>query len=99
MGIFETKREIRSDSVIQRSKNLLFSEIHDEIVALSVKNSEYYGMDKVASSIFKLLEEPLKFNVLVAKLISKYEITEKQCSSDTQAFLLKLADKELIIIQ
>lgn len=96
MGIFVTKKEITPDTILQRKGGLLFNEIDGEVVMLSVENSEYYGMDKVGSRIWELLEQPLRFSELVDKLMVEYEVTEQQCTVDTLAFLKKLLDIKLI---
>jgi hypothetical protein len=96
MGIFAARKEITPDTVLQRKGDLLFNEIDGEVVMLSIENSEYYGMDKVGSRIWELLEKPMTFKALVSKLRDEYEVTEEQCVSDTLAFLNKLQDKKLI---
>lgn len=96
MGIFAVKKEITPDTVLQRKSDLLFNEIDGEVVMLSIENSEYYGMDKVGSRIWELLEQPVSFKELVAKLMEEYDVPESQCSEDTLTFLKKLQDKKLI---
>jgi hypothetical protein len=99
MGIFETKKEIAPDTILQRKGDLLFNAIDGEVVMLSIENSEYYGMDKVGSRIWELLEQPVSFQELVAKLMEEYEVSEQQCTDDTLAFLKKLTDKNLVITE
>jgi hypothetical protein len=98
MGIFAAKKEIGPDTVLQRKTDSLFNQIDGEVVMLSIENSEYYGMDKVGSRIWELLEQPLSFKDLVSKLINEYEVSKEQCSDETLVFLNKLIDKKLLII-
>jgi hypothetical protein len=97
MGIFTAKTEIGPDTVLHRKTDTLFNQIDGEVVMLSIENSEYYGMDKVGSRIWELLEQPHSFKALVTALMDEYEVSEEQCSNETLAFLKKLTDKELII--
>jgi len=97
MGIFGTKKEITPDTILQRKAGMLFNEIDGEVVMLSIENSEYYGMDKVGSRIWELLEHPLSLKELVKKLTEEYEVSEEQCSLDTLEFLRKLTEKKLVI--
>ncbi|MBN1791217.1 MAG: lasso peptide biosynthesis PqqD family chaperone [Bacteroidales bacterium] len=99
MGIFADKKEITPDTILQRKSDLLFNQIDGEVVMLSIENSEYYGMDKVGSRIWELLEQPVSFKELVGKLIKEYEVSEKQCIEDTLAFLKKLKDKKILLIE
>lgn len=97
MGILSTKKEIGPDTVLQRKSDVLFNQIDGEVVMLSIENSEYYGMDKVGSRIWELLEQPLSLKELVGKLLNEYEVPIEQCTSDTLAFINKLRDKKLIM--
>ena len=96
MGLFSAKKEIGPDTVLQRKPGMLFNEIDGEVVMLSIENSEYYGMDKVGSRIWHLLEKPMKFRDLVSTLMEEYEVTEEQCTTDTLAFLKKITEKKLV---
>lgn len=98
MGIFSARKEITPDTILQRKGDMLFNEIDGEVVMLSIENSEYYGMDKVGSFIWKLLEQPLSFKELVNSLLNKFDVSKEQCTTDVLAFLKKLTDKELVII-
>lgn len=96
MGIFAAKMEITPETVLQRKGDLLFNEIDGEVVMLSVENSEYYGMDKVASRIWELLEHPLSLKELISRLMSEYKVSEERCTEDTLTFINLLKKKKLI---
>jgi len=98
MGIFGPKKEITPDTILQRKADMLFNAIDGEVVMLSIENSEYYGMDKVGSRIWELLEQPLSLNDLVKKLMEEYEVSEEQCALDTLEFLRTLTEKKLLRI-
>jgi hypothetical protein len=97
MKIFASNIEITPNTIFRRSSDLLFNEIDGEVIMLSIENSEYYGMDKVASRIWELLDKPLNLKELIARLVIEYDISEQQCTKDTLDFLKKLIDKKLLI--
>jgi len=99
MGLFSTKKEIGPETMLQRKPGMLFNEIDGEVVMLSIENSEYYGMDKVGSRIWQLLEKPMLFKELVSKLMDEYEVGEEQCRIDTLGFVRKMTDKKLLIVE
>jgi hypothetical protein len=99
MGILTAKQIIGPGSVVQRKSSLLFNEIDGEVVMLSIENSEYYGMDKVGSRIWQLLEKPMIFKELIVSLMDEYDVTEEQCTEDSIKFLEHLDEKKLIEIQ
>jgi len=98
MGIFTVTKEIGPETILQRKGDLLFNTIDAEVVLLSIENSEYYGMDKVGSRIWDILEQPVSLKILIDKLMSEYQVSEQQCTFDTIAFLNKLREKKLVII-
>ena len=96
MGIFGAKKEITPDTMLQRKPGMLFNEIDGEVVMLSIENSEYYGMDKVGSRIWQLLENPMRFNELVNRLMDEYDVTEEKCRQETLDFVKKMTEKKLL---
>lgn len=98
MGVFNTKMDIEPETVLQRKPDLLYNEIDGEVVMLSIENSEYYGMDKVGSRIWDLIEKPITLKQLIDKLMEEYEVSEQQCAEDTLIFLYKLLHKKLLTV-
>jgi hypothetical protein len=96
MRIFAKKKEITPNTRLQRKSDLLFNEIDGEVVMLSIENSEYYGMDKVGSRIWELLEQPVVFKDLISKLMEEYNVSEEQCFNETLEFIRSLNIKKLI---
>jgi len=96
MGISAKRREIGPGTILRRKQDQLFSEIDGEVVMLSVENSEYYGMDKVGSRIWQLIEKPVTLKELIGILLDEYEVTEEQCTEDTMKFLEQLMEKDLV---
>ncbi len=96
MGLLGKKKEIGPDTTIQRRNNLLFNEIDGEVVMLSIENGEYYGMDKVGSYIWKLIEDPCSFTDLLDRITQEFDVDTEQAETDSIRFLEKLQDKKLI---
>jgi len=91
------KKEIGPKTILRRDVDLLFNQIDGEVVMLSIENSKYYGMDKVGSRIWELLENPLTFKELVNILMDEYNVSEDKCTNDTLCFLVKLRDRKLLL--
>jgi len=88
--------KIKPETILQRKSDLLFNQIDGEVVMLSIANNEYYGMDKIGSRIWKMLEQPVSFKNLIKMLCDEFNVSEQQCKKDTIEFLTKLSDKNLI---
>lgn len=76
----------------------MFSEIDDEIILLSIDNSEYYNLNKIGSQIWLLLENETSFQALIKKLIQKFDVSEETCMQDTHSFLGESVMKGIIQI-
>ena len=90
--------EITNNSVISRSNEVVFSKLDDEIMMMSIKNSEYYGLDDIGSRIWEILLNPSTFNEIIKTLLKEFEISEEECSADVLEFLRALKDKNLVLI-
>jgi hypothetical protein len=99
MGIFGPKKEITPDTLLQRKPGMLFNEIDGEVVMLSIENSEYYGMDKVGSRIWQLLESPLQLKELINKLMDEFDVAEEKCRKETLDFVKKMTEKKLLNLE
>lgn len=90
------KLRISDNTILARNPDQLFSEIDDEIVMLSVKNGEYYNLNKVGSYIWNLLEKPNTFENLIKALLNSYDVDKKTCIDDTLPLIEELVIKGLI---
>lgn len=96
MEIAANGGKIKPDTILKRKQDQLFSEIDGEVIMLSIENSEYYGMDKVGSRIWQLLENPVSLSEIIEALMEEYDVTVGQCTEDTKNFIGQLAEKNLI---
>lgn len=83
--------------LIRRNKELLSSEMNDELVMMNLESNNYFGLNKVGKYIWEFLEEEQTLDNLCEKLTSKYDVSFEQCKSDITPFINKL--KELNIIE
>jgi len=97
MGLFALKREIGPDTILERNSNLVFNQIEGEVVMLSLETSAYYGMDKIGSRIWELMEKPVSFSKILSHLMEEYNVSKEQCSTETKDFINKLIEKKLVI--
>jgi hypothetical protein len=87
---------LNSSSKLIRNPEMVFSEMDGEIVMMSIENSEYYGLDPVASRIWELLEQPATIEQLVEKLLAEYEVDYDTCLKDVIAFSDELLEKNIL---
>jgi hypothetical protein len=91
--------KIKVNNTIVRKSGIVTSKLDQELVMMSLENGEYYGLDSIGTRIWELLENPILFSGLVAVLMDEFDVSEDQCIADVSAFLEKLTERKLIIIQ
>jgi hypothetical protein len=87
------------DSIICQSPSQISTEIDGETVLLSIDKGNYYGMNKVLSTIWIWLEQPMKVSEICRKVTETYEVAEDVCEKDIMKALGDLQKEGLIEIQ
>jgi len=90
------KLEIHEDTLLQRDPEQEFTYIDGEVVMLSLKNGEYYGLDSVGTRIWELLDKPKTFTNLIDDLLVEFEVSREECENDTKEYLETLHKKLLL---
>ena len=84
-------------SVISRNPEIIHSAMDDELVMMSVDQGLFFGIDKIGTHIWNLLETPLKAEVLIEKLVAHYDVEPELCKNDTLLFLNDMLVKKVIL--
>lgn len=90
--------EIKENSIISRQTDIVFNKLDDEIVMMSIKNAEYYGLDNIGSRIWEIIEKPTSLKQLLELLLNEFDVNEEKCKSDVIEFLVALEKKNIIKI-
>lgn len=85
-------------TVIVRNPEIVASDMDGETVMMHIETGKYYNLGKTGGFIWNLLEEPMRMEALIEKLMDKFEVTREQCEQDTLAFLQKLGRNGLVQI-
>lgn len=80
----------------QRSDKALFSSVGDDIVALHVDKGHCYGLEKVASDVWRLLEKPIALNSICEALIARYEVDPSTCRGEVGRLIDQLVREGLV---
>lgn len=89
---------ITTDSIICQSRNQASTEIDGETVLLSIDKGNYYGMNKVLTSIWNWLEQPTKVSDICRRVTELYEVSDDVCQKDVMKALNDLQREGLIDI-
>lgn len=80
-----------------RDSAVLFSDVGQDVVALSVVRGECFAMQDVTSDIWRLLEHPISFDDLCAELERLYHVSQAQCRDEVSSVLAQMQEKGLIV--
>lgn len=80
----------------QRSADAIHSEVEGEIVALHVEQGQCFGMNDVASAVWRLLDTPRDIQELCDELTVTYDVDRAECEADLRPLLATLLEDGLI---
>ena len=83
-------------TVISRSPAVLAAEVDGEIVMMSIEQGRYFGLDDIGSDIWKRIEQPCSFSVLVDALAADYDADRGTISADVTALLRRMAEQDVV---
>lgn len=90
--------KITPEKIIQRDPDLVFAYMGDEVVMMTEDQSDYLGLNAVASQIWELIEEPIAVQQLCDKLMERFEVDSEQCFQDVSVFLEDMRARKLVVI-
>jgi hypothetical protein len=85
-------------SVVVRSREIFDAVIDDEVVALNVDNGFCYGLDPIASRVWRLIETPTDVGAICAALRGEYDVGEAVCLDAVVALLDGLRANGLAVV-
>jgi len=73
------------------------NQIEDELVALNLETSFYYGVDGIGTQIWRLLiDENMTIAQACGKLLEEYDVKAETCRGEVRAFVEQLIDARLL---
>lgn len=83
-------------TMFQRSKDVLFTQVGDDVIALNVERGLCFGMEEVARAVWNLLEEPTDVGSLCDRLIDCYDVDPERCRAEVGALIDELVAGDLV---
>ena len=95
----KAESKVTLKSAISRNPEIIHSVMDDEIVMMSVDQGLFFGIDKIGTHIWNLLETNVKVEDLIEKLVASYDVERSVCENDTLKFLNDMFVKKVILIE
>jgi len=91
-----TGKTMDLQTTVVRDEDIIFSDMDDETVMMSMEKGEYYGINPVGRRIWELLETPVKVAGICETLSDEYNVSPEQCRKEVLVFLAQLSEKDII---
>jgi len=83
---------------VQRTADVLDSEIDGETVMLSIDSGRYFGLNGVGSVIWQLLREPRSIDQICGTLVERYDVKPDACTAEVTRFLEHLVGAGIVLV-
>ncbi|MEW6607268.1 MAG: PqqD family protein [bacterium] len=84
------------DSTIMRSSDQVSTSLGEEVVILSLKSEEYFGLKDVGAYIWNIIQEPKTVKDILEAIVNEYDVEPERCKGDLLALLEQLAEEGII---
>ncbi len=84
------------DAVVVRNPAVVETEVDGDIVALDIETATCYGLNRVGSRVWRLLEAPARVGDVHARLLTEFDVDAATCERELLALLADLAEAGLI---
>ena len=88
--------EWSADSLVGPSSDQISCELGNETVILQCTRGVYYGLNQVATSVWRALRNGSTFEQLQQLVLEEFEVTPERCREDLVRLLNELAAAGLI---
>ena len=92
----DSQFNINLQSTISKGSELLASEMDGEVVMMSIENGKYYGMNKLGSEIWKMIDAPVQVADICQTLGKTFSVEQSTCETEVLDFVNHLAKEKLI---
>ena len=79
-----------------QNKAIVQSKIGEEVVMLDMDSGFYFGLNSVASVIWRLLANEISFEALIDQLMAQFDVERSLCEADTKELLDQMVEKNII---
>ncbi len=84
------------DRPLAVTDSVVYAELDGEAVLLNVETGIYFGLNGIATEIWKQLQQGASMNEIVERLLDEYEVEPAQLRADVDEFLTALTARGLV---
>ena len=81
---------------IERNSSIMVAEVDGEIVMMNAGLGLYFGLDDIATDIWKRIAAPLRFSELSESLAADYDASLETIAADLSELVARMAEHRLV---
>jgi len=85
-------------SHVIRGPELLSAEVDSEVVIMSLSEGSYFGLDDIASEIWRRIDQGSSLSALVANLVQDYDAPSETIATEVVELLRRMAEHNLVVL-
>jgi hypothetical protein len=90
------KIQLKPNTILKRSKDIPFSQLDDELLAIDAQAGYCYSLNETAGRVWDLIAVPMSLDAICAQLRREYAVDEPTCHREVTALLQGLCDAGLV---
>jgi hypothetical protein len=92
----KTTTKIEANTLVQRGKDISFSQLDDELLAIDAQAGFCYSLNETAGRVWDLIATPISLDAICAHLGRQFAVDEQTCRREVTALLQGLCDAGLV---
>src|SRR5690625_1369069 len=92
-------RNISKEYFVSQVGGNIVSDMGGEKVMLSVRQGKYYNLGDIGGEIWEQIKKTIIVKDLIAVLVDKYDVDERDCEQQVISFLNHLREEKLIQLE
>ena len=86
-------------AIVVVAPDVLGSELGSEVVMLNLSDATYYGLDEVGAVVWRLFQQPVTIERVVASLVDTYDVDAQRCRADIVKLVADLRERGLVVVR
>ena len=87
------------NTVVKLITDINVTELASEKVMIDFATGKYFMIKGVGNDIWDMIQEPITYGEIVAKLLSEYDVSEEECTASVSNFLTKLKELNFVSME
>ncbi len=83
-------------SAVRIKDDVIFNDLHGEVVLLNLKTGIYFGLDPVGTRAWQLIQDHGCLGPVKDSMLGEYEVSAEDLWEDLQDLVIRLVDNRLV---